>query len=298
MRAGTTPLELIRVDPGGAVDAHRLGIGGQMLNRGTLDVHELAIDEDGRLELEAGVLRVHHVGAHGDMDGLITGHGTIDASGIVNNTGTLAPAGGTMLLVSTAGTGVWNLGGNDGTGNVAVISGDLTVLGEHLTFDGSMSIGPDRTVAIDSAAWRLGTDGTLLFLGGVSDPATFAGHAGAGHARIEGEVAVSTIGIFDIPVTFESAARVELSSAHARLSLAQSTTYRGGSYTGDGIIEQLGDATVEQDTLVDVGTADVAPFVQLLVSGGSTSVPEPGVMTLLGLASLLLLRRRVSRHWR
>ena len=38
-------------------------------------------------------------------------------------------------------------------------------------------------------------------------------------------------------------------------------------------------------------TADVAPFVQLLVGGGSTSVPEPGSLVLLGGGGLMLLRR-------
>ena len=39
-------------------------------------------------------------------------------------------------------------------------------------------------------------------------------------------------------------------------------------------------------------TADVAPFVQMLVGGGSASVPEPGSLALLGLGGLLLMRRR------
>ncbi len=39
-------------------------------------------------------------------------------------------------------------------------------------------------------------------------------------------------------------------------------------------------------------TADVAPFVRLLVGGGSASVPEPGSLALLGLGTLMLLRRR------
>ena len=42
-------------------------------------------------------------------------------------------------------------------------------------------------------------------------------------------------------------------------------------------------------------TADVAPFVQLLVGGGSQSVPEPGSLALLGLSGLLWLRRRPVR---
>ncbi len=42
----------------------------------------------------------------------------------------------------------------------------------------------------------------------------------------------------------------------------------------------------------DFDTADVAPFVQLLVRGNSPTVPEPGSLALLGLGGLMLLRRR------
>ncbi|MEX0886826.1 MAG: PEP-CTERM sorting domain-containing protein, partial [Phycisphaeraceae bacterium] len=40
---------------------------------------------------------------------------------------------------------------------------------------------------------------------------------------------------------------------------------------------------------------DVAPFVQLLVGDNATSTPEPGSLVLLGLATLLLTRRRFAR---
>ena len=41
-------------------------------------------------------------------------------------------------------------------------------------------------------------------------------------------------------------------------------------------------------------TGDVAPFVELLVggAGGSSSVPEPGSLALLGLGALALMRPR------
>ncbi len=53
----------------------------------------------------------------------------------------------------------------------------------------------------------------------------------------------------------------------------------------------LGD--INQDGAFD--TADVAPFVQLLVSGATTTspnVPEPSSLALLGLGGLMLMRRR------
>ncbi len=43
-------------------------------------------------------------------------------------------------------------------------------------------------------------------------------------------------------------------------------------------------------------TGDVAPFVQLLVGGGSQSVPEPGTLALLSGAGLMLWRRRARRQ--
>ena len=51
-------------------------------------------------------------------------------------------------------------------------------------------------------------------------------------------------------------------------------------------------ADINQDGVFDSG--DVAPFVQLLVGGGSQSVPEPNTLALLGLGALTLLRRRRS----
>ena len=53
---------------------------------------------------------------------------------------------------------------------------------------------------------------------------------------------------------------------------------------------------INQDGSFD--TADVAPFVQLLVGGGSPSMPEPGSLALLAMGGLTLLhRRRGQRLW-
>ncbi len=53
---------------------------------------------------------------------------------------------------------------------------------------------------------------------------------------------------------------------------------------------------INQDGAFDTG--DVAPFVQMLVAGGTQSVPEPGSLVLLGLGGLMLLGRRQFRDRR
>ncbi|MEX0887166.1 MAG: hypothetical protein WD009_12090 [Phycisphaeraceae bacterium] len=247
LTVGTSAADLVRVDGPGEIETFRAEVAGELLVRGTLTIEQLAVATGGTVELEAGVVRAHHIGFNADMNGLITGHGTIDASGLVNNDGTLAPAGGTLLLVDAAGPVLWNLDGVNHVGVVDVTAGDLTILGPNLQFDGEMRIGAGRTVAVNDASWRLGEDGVLKFEGQVPT-ATFRGYAGAGHAYIDGTIDVDRTGVFDIPVTFEDDATVWVNDTLAQLLLLGPVTYEGGSYNGAGIIEQRNDATVEQDT--------------------------------------------------
>ena len=266
-------LTTVGVESGGVIEAFETIVDGELYieSPATFDTWRLAIGDDGRVTLDGGALKVNHIGFHGDMTGLIAGHGIIDASGFVNNDGTIAASGGDLLLWSTSGTGIWNLDGVGNNGILAAIDGNMTILGPHLSFEGTMSIGPGRSVSINHNDWRLGPAGTLLMLGTHTDTATFRTFGGNGHATIEGTIILHNTGVLDIPVTFGPTANVTVNASNAQLTLAGPTTFRGGSYTGDGIIVQRGDATVETSTLIDVGIYDFDGDV----AGGSATYIAP-----------------------
>ena len=71
-------------------------------------------------------------------------------------------------------------------------------------------------------------------------------------------------------------------------ALTNPAGYMGRFGVDETAMVALGD--INQDGVFD--TADVARLVRLLVGSGSASVPAPGTLALLGLGTLMLLRRR------
>ena len=251
----------LRVDAGSFVEAFEARIHAQLRvdASATFETWQTSLGAQGHVQLEGGTLRAQHLvvdgpGEQGD-GGQIVGHGIIDVGGTFNNNGQLVVDGGSLLLWSTSGVGVWNIGGSDGTGVVSAMNENLTILGPHLSFNGEMFIGINRTVSINHEAWRLGPGGSL-HLAGSGNPATFRAFGGDGSAIIQGHVKVTGLGVLDLPVTFEPTASVQVDGFTDRLVLLGPTTFRGGTYVGDGIIEQIGDATVEADTVINVGIYD------------------------------------------
>ena len=108
--------------------------------------------------------------------------------------------------------------------------------------------------------WRLDQGGSI-------DLADFAVLSGSGNDLfpenpgsrmfVAGDINVSGPGnvIYSL-TTFESQAEVQIASG-GMLTLAAETTYEGGSYSGDGILVQQGDALVRQPTTIDVSTFDM-----------------------------------------
>lgn len=74
--------------------------------------------------------------------------------------------------------------------------------------------------------------------------------------QIGGAIAVDKRGIITAAVSFVDTATVLVPDADDRLHLVGPTQYLGGSYYGDGTLEQIGNAKVSDDTTIDVSTYD------------------------------------------
>ena len=137
-------------------------------------------------------------------------------------------------------------------GRVWALDGDLHFsAGLTDEFDGHMWITEGHTIDMDyTGGWTLGPDGVLNFDTDPPNlaPATLDGSwmIARGHINVRGPAVIETI------MEFESTSDVSIDTAADRLLLNGGALYRGGSYTGEGTLEQRGAAGVQEDTQIDV----------------------------------------------
>lgn len=114
-------------------------------------------------------------------------------------------------------------------------------------YDGHVTISGGRLVVNTTEAWRLDGQMTLINSGTVS------GSPMDVHGSIHSTGFIN--GIFS-DIQFRSTAQVTVPNADQALQLLGHTTYSGGSYTGNGILMQFGDALVNANTTIDVAIFD------------------------------------------
>ena len=183
--------------------------------------------------------------------------GTVSGGGSIRQIGNARVVGSTDIDTST-----YDWDGKDATpsqttidsGKALRISSSSIENGGPNVYDGVVNVNGGRLELSGISSWSLGVDGRINLAGGSGSVAVIAG----ADVKVFGQVdADGPVNEFQTDVIFEPSATVTVSKAGDLLNLAGETTYRGGSYTGLGWIAQGGDAVVEQDTAIDVGTFDM-----------------------------------------
>ncbi len=229
-----------------------------------LDAASVEVGDDGTL-LTSGSIFSTAVAAESvtiEAGGVVTGSGRISAGSIVNS-GTVtavAPVGGTtdVLALDATGGGDIDLDGT-GSGTLFAVLGSILVSGPlHDAFDGTINVGPARTVFFDEP-WSFGTP-----LGGSGEINLDGGGSTAQAATLDSapwvvnQGTINVTGIGQLVGTVEFGAAVDVSvAAGGELRLNGPTNFAGGSYTGAGTIVLNGDTTVSAATEVDVAQFDL-----------------------------------------
>ena len=216
------------------------------------------------------------IGVGGGVDGVAGDFGAPGGTGVLTvKDGGHVEAGGLITI--------WDQGTLQGNGSIEA---------EQLINEGTISPGNSTGSLNVDGAFTQASSGQLEIA--VGDD----GHdmlAIAGDATLAGALSVERID----DAAFDPGQSIDILTAEAIAGRFNTT-----SLPDDWFVHYADDAAVRLVTGPIVGdmnldgvvdTADVAPFVQLLVGGGSQSVPEPGSLALLGLGSLMLLRRRTAR---
>ena len=221
-------------------------------SNGTLLTDQLLIDSNGTLELIDGFADI-------DEDVFVAIGGTLKGYGValiddrLTNNGLISAENNQTLTLTTVSpdtVDVWDLGGSGGV--VEAINGDIFVHGSHLgEFAGTMTIGGAREIDMDKP-WTLAPAGFLNLHGGTDVFATFSGDI----ATLKGSVDVDKNAKMDGVTTFQAPIAVTLNDADDRLVLEGTTTFAGGSYTGDGKIVQSADFKIDTDTTISNTTFD------------------------------------------
>ena len=219
---------------------------------GELDADELLIGGNGTVTVSEGgtvdtdILDIKYGGA-------LVGSGTVDVSSSLSNSGEIRAGfgnGGHLIITTSSGGNIFDLDGSE-NGEIEVTMGNLTVDGLLSdAFSSSIFVSPGRTATF-TQGWEL--DGTLNMEGSGGTPASIEG----GLAVISGDLLIDGNNCrFGADAQFTSSASVSLPDADDILYLYGQTYYDGASFTGNGKIVQNGNATVSDDTTIDVNIFD------------------------------------------
>ena len=247
---------------------------------GQAESRDMNLVSAGKLNMDGGLTTVHgqlNVGAIARIDG----RGNVRVGEQLVNNGIISADGGILLFTSTgASQDVLDLDGNSTSGVLQAVNGDL-YFAAALTdeFDGQMRIGAGREITM-THEWTLGPNGSVLFDAGsgAQSPATLD----ALNTIVKGRILVNGPAVMDSNVTFTpldpddpSDNRIQLASSQSRLRLDGFTTYQGGKYTGDGVLDQRGDVRVDDPTPGPrITTIDVKTYDWDGSNEGSPSITE------------------------
>ena len=233
---------------------------------GRVNADAIRINEGGRFVVSGSTVSSRAVTDLFDINpgGLLLGHGRISFDHLHNN-GTItvinpfsdnttalrlvALGGGTIDLDGINSIFPFDTGGGlDSNGQVFVVLGNLDIDGPLSDpFDGEMTVGATRNVNF-SDPWQFGDGITItngeLNLDGGDTPGDAAAINGARMTAHRGEIHVTGIGQINANVDFEQAIEVDVALG-GTLELNGTSTFDGGSYTGDGTIRFNGNSTIE-----------------------------------------------------
>jgi len=227
---------------------------------GELSTQELEIT-GGSLELDGGTVAVaQKIIAIGDPSQLsfITGNGTVSAAQGMTLFGLIeavAGATGTLHLTTVSTDPAWTFGVSPGEAALRAVDGDLLITGKlNGPTPASMAVSGGHSLTF-TEPWTQFPNG-VLFLNGSPDGTMGAVLAGAVVA-FNGDVLVNKRGdIFTAKVIFANIAHVSVPDFNDRLKLFTPTVFSGATFSGDGTIEQIGNAMVESNTTIGTGIYD------------------------------------------
>ena len=141
------------------------------------------------------------------------------------------------------------------------VNGGKIIVNNPWSMAGTLNLTSNGNV-LDGARMTLTSSGTMNC---TNYPLIYA------PVTIAGTVTASPSIVFRGDTIFESTATVNL-AAGEYINLYGTTTYRGGTFSGDGFIRQNGDATIEADTTIGVSTFDLDGVFE-----NATTTINPGV---------------------
>ena len=181
--------------------------------------------------------------------------GTVEGGGTLIQNGDMVV--GNVIYINVD---VFDMDGTSGTTTVTVDSSTSLVINSSKIdtsdpvsdgFDGTLNLQPLSQLAVNTTdPWRL--DGTLNMDGsdGVSE-VVGSEIVVVGHVNVAGGTTY-----LRCPARFTSSAQVAI-EAGAELDLRGRTTFEGGAYTGDGTLQQTGNASVVAVTTIAVDQYDM-----------------------------------------